>query len=113
MGAGPILVRDLSDPDQGHPHDGRRLSLSRGRGLPLAWRSLPKDFGPWQTVRGYWDRFRRDGVRADVAALLIPAARARRGKAPAPSTGIVDARSVASGPRRGERGVDGDEKVKG
>ena len=25
------------------------------------WRSLPKDFGPWQTVRGYWDRFRRDG----------------------------------------------------
>src|SRR5215213_10748917 len=34
------------------------------------WRSLPKDFGPWQTVRGYWDRFRRDGVWADVAALL-------------------------------------------
>ena len=40
------------------------------------WRSLPKDFGPWQTVRGYWDRFRRDGVWADVAALLTPAARA-------------------------------------
>ena len=28
------------------------------------WRSLPEDFGPWQTVRGYWDRFRRDGVWA-------------------------------------------------
>src|SRR3954468_6224391 len=36
MGAGPIPVRDLPDPDQGHPCDGRRLSLSRGRGLPLA-----------------------------------------------------------------------------
>src|SRR5690348_8422984 len=36
MGAGPIPVRDLSDPDQGHSCDGRRLSLSRGRGLPLA-----------------------------------------------------------------------------
>ena len=24
------------------------------------WRSLPKEFGPWQTVRGYWDRFHRD-----------------------------------------------------
>src|SRR6201995_723272 len=77
------------------------------------WRSLPEDFGPWQTVRGYWARFRRDGVRADVAALLIPAARARLGEAPAPATGIVDSQSVTSGPQKGERGVDGNEKVKG
>src|SRR4051812_23297735 len=63
------------------------------------WRSLPKDFGPWQTVRGYRDRFRRDGVWADVAALLTSAARARLGKAP--STGIVDSRSVTSGPQKG------------
>src|SRR3954451_22349228 len=95
------------------------------------WRSLPKDFGPWQTVRGYWDRFRRDGVWADAAAVLTPAARgplgqrpapaavlrppprARLGKSPAPSTGIVDSQSVTSGPQRGERGVDGNKKVKG
>src|SRR3954465_12079418 len=76
-------------------------------------RSLPKDFGPWQTVRGYWDRFRRDGVWADVAALLTPAARARLGKAPAPSTGIVDSQSVTPGPQKGERGVDGNKKVRG
>ena len=77
------------------------------------WRSLPKDFGPWQTVRGYWDRFHRDGVWADAAAVLTPAARARLGKSPAPSTGIVDLQSVASGPQRGERGVDGNKKVRG
>lgn len=77
------------------------------------WRSLPKDFGPWQTVRGYWDRFHRDGIWADAAALLIPAARVRLGKAPKPSTGIVDSQSVTSGPQRGERGVDGNKKVKG
>jgi putative transposase len=77
------------------------------------WRSLPKDFGPWQTVRGYWDRFRRDGVWADAAALPTPAARTRLGKSPAPSTGIVDSQSVTSGPQKGERGVDGDKKVKG
>ena len=77
------------------------------------WRSLPKDFGPWQTVRGYWDRFHRDGVWADAAAVLTPAARARLGKSPAPSTGIVDSQSVTSGPQRGERGVDGNKKVKG
>jgi putative transposase len=77
------------------------------------WRSLPKDFGPWQTVRGYWDRFHRDGVWADAAAVPTPAARARLGKSPAPSTGIVDSQSVTSGPQRGERGVDGNKKVKG
>ncbi len=77
------------------------------------WRSLPKDFGPWQTIRGYWDRFRRDGLWADAAALLIPAARMRLGKNPAPSTGIVDSQSVVSGPQKGGRGVDGHKKVKG
>jgi putative transposase len=77
------------------------------------WRSLPKEFGPWQTVRGYWDRFHRDGVWADAAALLTPAARARLDKNPEPSTGIVDAQSVVSGPQKGERGFDGNKKVKG
>jgi putative transposase len=77
------------------------------------WRSLPKDFGPWQTVRGYWDRFHRDGIWADAAALMTPAARARLGKTPEPSTGIVDAQSVVSGPQEGARGVDGHKKVKG
>ena len=76
-------------------------------------RSLPEDFGPRQTVRGDWNRFHRDGVWADAAAALTPAARARLGKGPAPSTGIVDAQSVPPGPRKGERGVDGNEKVKG
>jgi putative transposase len=77
------------------------------------WRCLPKEFGPWQTVRGYWDRFHRDGVWADAAALLTPAARARLGKSPEPSTGIVDAQSVVSGPQKGERGVDGNKRIKG
>src|SRR3954466_15568037 len=60
------------------------------------WRSLPKDFGPWQTVRGYWDRFRRDGVWADVAALLIPVARARLGAGPAPADGGARRRAPAA-----------------
>ena len=34
------------------------------------WRFLPKDFGPWQTVRSWHDRFRADGVWTDAAALL-------------------------------------------
>jgi putative transposase len=77
------------------------------------WRSLPKEFGPWQTVRGYWDRFHRDGIWADLAALLTPTARARLGKNPEPSTGIVDSQSVASGPQKGARGIDAHKKIKG
>jgi putative transposase len=64
-------------------------------------------------VRGYWDRFGRDRVWADAAALLTPAARARLGRSPEPSTGIVDSQSVVSGPQKGERGVDGNKKIRG
>jgi hypothetical protein len=66
-----------------------------------------------QTVRGYWDRFYRDGIWADLAVLLIPTARAHLGKNPEPSTGIVDSQSVASGPQKGARGVDANKRVKG
>jgi putative transposase len=77
------------------------------------WRSLPKDFGAWQTVRGYWDRFHGDKVWAQAASVLTPAVRAHLGRSPAPATGIVDSQSVASGPQKGERGIDGNKKVKG
>ena len=46
------------------------------------WRFLPKEFGPWQTVRSWQDRFRADGLWADVAAVLTRAERARRGRNP-------------------------------
>ncbi|HEX4732634.1 MAG TPA: transposase, partial [Solirubrobacterales bacterium] len=58
------------------------------------WRPLPEDFGPWRTVRGYWDRFRRDGVCAVAATVPTPAARARLGNSSTPSTGTADSRSV-------------------
>jgi putative transposase len=77
------------------------------------WRSLPKGLGPRQTVRGHWGRFHRDGIRADAAALLTPAARAHRGRNAKPSMGIVDAQSVVPGPQEGTRGVDGNRKIEG
>jgi putative transposase len=77
------------------------------------WRSVPKEFGPWQTVRGYWDRFQRDGIWAEAAARLTPQARRRLGKNAEPATAIVDSQSVPAGPQKGERGVDGNKKIKG
>lgn len=77
------------------------------------WRFLPKEFGPWQTVRWWYDRFRADGIWADVAALVTRAVRQQQGRTPEPTTGILDSQSVVSGPHKGNRGFDGNKKIKG
>jgi len=85
------------------------------------WRFLPKEFGPWQTVRTWHDRFRGDGIWSDIAALLTRAVRAKQGRAPEPTTAIpakpiglrLDSQSVSSGPQAGPRGVDGNKKGRG
>jgi putative transposase len=77
------------------------------------WRYLPKDFGPWETVRTWHDRFRHDGIWSDISGVLTRAVREKHGHAAEPSTAILDSQSVVSGPQKGERGVDGNKKIKG
>jgi putative transposase len=77
------------------------------------WRYLPTDFGPWQTVRSWHDRFHRDGIWADVGGLLTRAVRQQQAHHAEPATAILDSQSVVSGPQAGARGVDGNKKVKG
>jgi putative transposase len=77
------------------------------------WRSLPTDFGAHQTVRTWYDRFRADGVWADAAAQLTRRVREAHGRSAEPATGIMDSQSVVSGPQQGERGFDGNKKIKG
>jgi putative transposase len=76
-----------------------------------SWRSLPTDFGAWQTVRTWYDRFRTDGVWADAAAQLTRRVREAHNHRAEPATGILDSQSVVSGPQRGERG--GNKKITG
>ena len=77
------------------------------------WRFLPKEFGPWQTVRTWHDRFRADGIWTDIAALLTRAVRAKQDREPEPTTALLDSQSAVSGPQAGPRGVDGNKKVRG
>ncbi len=77
------------------------------------WRSLPTDFGPHQTVRTWYDRFRADGVWSQAGADLTRRVREARGHGAEPTTGILDSQSVVSGPQPGERGFDGNKKIKG
>jgi putative transposase len=65
------------------------------------WRYLPKDFGPWQTVRTWHDRFRADGIWAEVAALLTRAVRRKRGGTRSPRPPSLTRRVSCRGPRRG------------
>ena len=77
------------------------------------WRSLPTNFGAWRTVRTWYDRFRTDGVWADAAAEPTRRVREAHGHRAEPATGIMDSQSVVSGPQPGERGFDGNKKIKG
>jgi putative transposase len=77
------------------------------------WRSLPINFAPWQTVRTWYDRFRADRVWSQASADLTRRVRKAQGRAAEPTTGILDSQSVVSGPQRGERGFDGNKKIKG
>lgn len=77
------------------------------------WRDLPKDFGAWETVRTWHDRFRGDGIWSEIAGLLTRGVRRGRGRQPEPSTAILDSQSVTSGPQAGPRGYDGHKKTKG
>jgi putative transposase len=77
------------------------------------WRYLPKDFGAWETVRTWHDRFRADGIWSEIGGLLTRAVRRERGRQPEPSTAILDSQSVTSGPQAGSRGDDGNKTIKG
>jgi len=65
--------------------------ISRGG---CSWRMLPKDFPPWQTVYGYFARWKRDGTWKRIHDALRREVRKRAGREEEPSAGIVDSQSV-------------------
>ncbi len=111
MGDDRAVLHGLSDADGGFARDGQRLPLSAEHWLRLVLSAT--DFGPWETVRTWHDRFKADGLWADIAALLTRPVRQDQGRNPEPSTVLLDSQSVKSGPQAGERGVDGKKRVKG
>ena len=59
-----------------------------------AWRLLPHDFPPWQTVYHYFRLWRLDGTWEQVHALLREQTRRQAGREPTPSAAIIDSQSV-------------------
>ena len=80
-----------------------------------AWRLLPREYPPWQTVFWYFRRWRQDGPIDRVHDALRDRLRDEAGRDPMASTGILDAQSVQGADTVGSatRGCDAGKKVNG
>ena len=67
------------------------LYIARGG---CAWRMLPKEYGPWETIYGHFWRFRRDGTWPRIHDALREKVRQADKREPTPSAAIVDSQTV-------------------
>ncbi len=80
-----------------------------------AWRYLPADFPPWQTVYSCFAAWRDDGTLARLHEVLRTLARAAAGRKPQPTAAVIDSQSVRAADTvpRDSRGWDNAKKVDG
>jgi len=80
-----------------------------------AWRMLPNEYPPWQTVFWYFKRWRADGTVDAMLDRLRDQIRDAAGRDPMASAGIIDAQSVKGADTVGSatRGFDAGKKCNG
>ncbi len=80
-----------------------------------SWRQLPVDFPPWQTVYGWFRRWKARGVTDRIMEELREQIRMAEGREPQPSAGVIDSQSVKGADTVGldSRGYDAGKKVNG
>ena len=66
-----------------------------------AWRLLPHDLPPWQTVYYYLRRWQREGVWDRVHQTLVMADRERSGREASPTAATLDSQSVKTADQNG------------
>jgi putative transposase len=80
-----------------------------------AWRYLPADFPPWQTVYTWFAAWRDDGTLARLHAALRSQVRIAAGRTVQPTAAVIDSQSVRAADTvpRASRGWDAAKKVNG
>jgi putative transposase len=78
-----------------------------------AWRLLPKDFGPWQTIYGYYRQWTKDWTWRFIHDALRDWLRKTEERKVAPTAAIIDSQSVKVADQAGQRGYDAGKKVSG
>ncbi len=73
----------------------------------IAWRLLPHEFPPWQTVYHYFRIWRDDGSWERINAALRERVRVRAGRDPQPSGAILDSQSVKTTEKGGRAAMTG------
>ncbi|MDE1465617.1 IS5 family transposase [Spartinivicinus poritis] len=102
--------------NRGRPPANRRLvihALLYVLKTGCQWRMLPKEFGCWQTVYGYFNTWSQQGVWEAIMDSFRRYYREQLGRKADPSAGCIDSQSIKTHTQGIHVGFDGGKKVKG